>query len=161
MAKCRCLDISALRTVILKHVLPSTPLSFKVERILNCPNLRQHGCQHSWVDFCMVVLLSYFTDCEMQASVEDWIRTAIKIFTFLFIIPLFTMALQSLLWPRVVLRDYHSGLVFILVLVKEKKMCPWVSRKAQILWINSKSESHRTCVLFYNMEEFPFEILLI
>lgn len=132
-----------------------TPLSFKVERILNyprrgySPNLRQHGCRRSWVDFCMVVLLSYFTDCEMQASVEDWIRIAIKIFTFWFIIPLFTMALQS---PPPMTKGCTAGLSLrpsvYLTVCKRKKMCPWVSRKAQILWINSKSENHRTCVLF-------------
>lgn len=85
VAKCGCLDKSALRTVIMRHVLRGTSLWFKVERILNCPrreyspNLRLHGCQCSWVDFCLIVLLSYFSDCEMPAFVADWIRIAIKI----------------------------------------------------------------------------------
>lgn len=138
----------------MKHVLPGTPLSFKVERILNrprrgySPNLRQHGCQCSWVDFCLVVLLSYFSDCEVQASsVGDWIRIAIKILhMFWFVISLFKIVLQS---PPPVTKACTAELSFrpsvcLTVCERKKKMCRWGSRKAQLLWINSKSGSHRT-----------------
>lgn len=100
VAKCRCLHISALSTVIMKHVLPGTSLSFKVEKILNfprrwySPNLRQHGPQRSSVDFCLIVLVtSQIVRCRPPLQTESELHS--RFFMFWFIIPLFTMALQS------------------------------------------------------------------